>query len=101
MAALQDSRYKKGGWCFYELLNRLIEFSKLHILGGGEYFHFKFAYKFKIALNQTKATLQLFAERQGTMFFLLHYSPKFSNHVFLLVGLTTVWTSVNFDWSLY
>ena len=33
MAALQDSRYKKGGWCFYELLNRLIEFSKLHVLG--------------------------------------------------------------------
>ena len=36
-------------------------------------------------------------QREGTMGCLLHWSPRFYSNVFLLVGLTTLGTSVNFD----
>ena len=40
-------------------------------------------------------------ERERTMGYLLHQSPKFNNNVLLFVGLTTLGTLVNFNWLVY
>ena len=43
----------------------------------------------------------MYQRDRGTRGCLLHWSPKFNNNVFLLVGLTTLGTSVNFDWLVH
>ena len=40
-------------------------------------------------------------EKEGTMGYLLHKSPKFYYNVFLFIGLNTLGTLNEFDWLVY